>query len=164
MVHRSGGRPGDALYVSGTIGAGAAGLALLKGEAGPWDGLPARRARRADPALPRAGAAGRACAGARRIRFGRNGRFRWPGRRLRQACAASGCSAVIEAENVPLPPGLASGDDPELLARLLTAGDDFEILAAVAPEKEMRFRQAAERAGVPVARIGALTAGPGRRA
>ena len=49
-------------------------------------------------------------------------------------CAASGCSAMIEAEAVPLPPGLAGSGDAKLLARLLTAGEDFEILAAVSAE------------------------------
>ncbi|HWT30867.1 MAG TPA: thiamine-phosphate kinase, partial [Propylenella sp.] len=39
MVHRFGGRPGDGLYVSGTIGAAAVGLEILKGRRVPWEKL-----------------------------------------------------------------------------------------------------------------------------
>jgi thiamine-monophosphate kinase len=41
MVHRFGGKPGDSLYLSGSIGGAALGLALLKGRPGPWTGLEA---------------------------------------------------------------------------------------------------------------------------
>ena len=60
---------------------------------------------------------------------------------------------------MPLPEGLAP--DEALLSRLLTAGDDYEILAAVPPKAEARFTEAAQAAGVPVARIGTLTPGRG---
>ena len=135
-----------------TIGAAAAGLALLKGERGPMGRARRERARDAlIAALPRAGAARR--------------RWRRRSREFASAAmdvsdglvgdcdklaAASGCSAVIEAERVPLPAGLAAADDETLLARLLTAGDDYEILAAVPPANEARFRrrrQARRRAG-----------------
>ena len=59
-------------------------------EEGPWVGLQRERARRADPALSRAGAAVGAGAGARRIRFGRDGCLRRAGRRLRQALRGVG--------------------------------------------------------------------------
>ena len=76
--------------------------------------------------------------------------------------AACGCSAAIDAESVPLDPALTpyAGDDA-ILARLLTAGDDYEILAAVPPEREAAFQADAAAAGVAVRRIGALVAGPG---
>jgi thiamine-monophosphate kinase len=48
-----------------------------------------------------------------------------------------------------------------LVARFLTAGEDFEILAAVRPESAAAFVNAAGGAGVPVHRIGALTEGTG---
>jgi thiamine monophosphate kinase len=73
--------------------------------------------------------------------------------------AASRCSAVIEAERVPLPPGLAGSRDAELIARLLTAGEDFEVLAVIRPEKAARFIDAAKRVDVPVTRIGTLIDG-----
>jgi thiamine-monophosphate kinase len=75
--------------------------------------------------------------------------------------AASGCAAVIQAERVPLPRGLLQGPDTSMLARLLTAGDDYEILSAVPAGNEAGFRAAARSAGVAVTRIGALTAGTG---
>ena len=74
-------------------------------------------------------------------------------------CAASGCSATIDAGAVPLPTGLSANRDEATLARLLTSGDDYEILTAVPPPKSRQFSTAAEAAGVPVMRIGTLEAG-----
>ncbi len=73
-------------------------------------------------------------------------------------CGASGCSARIDADAVPLPSGLA-GMEPTALARLIGSGDDYEILASVSPANESSFRAACGAAGVLVTRIGALTAG-----
>ncbi len=158
MVHRSGGRPGDLLYVSGLIGAGAVGLALLKGEAGPWDALP--HARRdaliahyhvPQPRVELAPLLVAYASAAMDISDGLIGD-------CDKLAAASGCSADIEVEHVPLAEGLGATDDPALLARLITGGDDYEILAAVPPEKAPGFESAAEEAGVPMSRIGVLKA------
>lgn len=161
MVHRFGGSPGDALYVSGTIGAASAGLAVLRKEPGAWDALSSD------------------------ARSGLVGRYRVPEPRVALAAAlvefasaamdvsdglvgdcdklvqVSGCTGRIEAERVPVPAGLSAGNDETLLAKLLTGGDDYEVLAAVAPRNEAPFRQASIDAGVPVTRIGALTEGSG---
>jgi len=155
MVHRSGGRPGDLLFVSGTIGDGAAGLALLRRKTGPWDGLGAdqrdrlvSRYRVPEPRLRLAPALLEYASAAMDISDGLVGdcdKLAW----------ASGCSATIEAERVPLPFPL--GADDTQLATLLTVGDDYEILAAIPPRSEPGFREAAAEAGVPVTRIGALT-------
>lgn len=161
MVHRSGGRPGAALYVSGAIGAGAAGLALLKGRAGAWDSLAAEerevlisRYRVPEPRVDLAPVIAEFASAAMDISDGLVGD-------CDKLVAASGCSALIEAAHVPLPEELASESNPELLAWLITAGDDYEILAVVAPENEMQFRLAAEKASVAVTRIGALAEGAG---
>ena len=161
MVHRVGGRPGDDLYVSGTIGGAAAGLALLRREAGPWSVLTegqrdalVRRYRLPEPRTALAQALAEFATGAMDVSDGLVGD-------CDKLCAACGCSAVIEAEAVPLSGGLAGTTDPELVARLLTAGDDFEILATVAPENAPRFKAAAENAGVPLTRIGTLAGGEG---
>lgn len=159
MVHRSGGRPGDALYVSGMIGASGAGLAILKGEAGPWAELTRRerdvlvaRYRVPEPRVALAPALVALAAAAMDISDGLAGD-------CDKLAAASGCSAMIEAENVPLPPGFSGSRDASLVARLLTAGEDFEILAAVPPEKSELFTSRAREAGTPVARIGVLSEG-----
>lgn len=157
MVHRFGGRAGDALYVSGSIGEAAIGLAVLKREAGPWDALAAgerdalvARYRVPEPRVALASALAEFASAAMDLSDGLVGD-------CDKLAAASGCSAVIEAEHVPLPGSLAFDDG--LLARLLTAGDDYEILAAVAPAKAGAFEAMACAVGIPVARIGFLAEG-----
>ncbi|SEP98939.1 thiamine-phosphate kinase [Faunimonas pinastri] len=156
MVHRFGGRPGDRLYVSGEIGCGAAGLRLLLGETilGPLP--PAARQRligRYRVPQPRTALAEavRACASAAMdVSDGLIGD-------CDKLVAASGCGAVIHADSVPLDPDLVTvAKDDSVLAALLTGGDDYEILAAVPPEDEERFRFMAARAGIAVTRIGEL--------
>jgi thiamine-monophosphate kinase len=159
IVRRSGGRPGDELYVSGMIGGSGAGLALLKGEVGPWSDLAKRerdvlvtRYRVPEPRTALAPALVDFASAAMDVSDGLVGD-------CDKLAAASGCSAVIEAEKVPLPPGFAGSGNAALVVRFLTAGEDFEILAAVRPEKAAAFMDAAREARVPVARIGALTEG-----
>jgi len=47
--------------------------------------------------------------------------------------------------------------DPKLMLAVAAGGDDYEVLAAIGPEKASDFVAAAARAGVPVTRIGTLT-------
>jgi thiamine-monophosphate kinase len=159
-VRRFCGAPGDMLYVSGTIGAAAAGLALLRGEDGPWNRLPeaAREAlvaryRVPEPRVALAAAIREQASAAMDISDGLVGD-------CDKLCAASGCSATLDAGAVPLPPGL-SAVDAALVGRLLSAGDDYEILAAIPSAKEADFRRAAADAGIPVTRIGILRPGAG---
>jgi thiamine-monophosphate kinase len=79
---------------------------------------------------------------------------------LTKLCAASGVSADIETSLVPLSTAAAG-----LLARgvigleaLISGGDDYEILCAVAPPGVAAFMQEAARAGVAIAEIGTITA------
>jgi len=157
MVHRSGGHPGDVLYVSGTIGAGAVGLALLRGEPGPWEALSAAgrealigRYRVPEPRTALTPAIAEFASAAMDISDGLVGD-------CDKLTVASGCSATIEAERVPLPDGLAGRLDEPTLGRLLTSGDDYEVLAAVPQARAAAFEAAARAADVAVTRIGRLT-------
>jgi thiamine-monophosphate kinase len=66
---------------------------------------------------------------------------------------------VIEADKVPFAPGLSGKGEPKLVARLLTAGEDFEILAGVPANKCAAFEARARGAGVTVTEIGQLVEG-----
>lgn len=155
-VRRATARPGDVLYVTGTLGAAAAGLALLEGRApASLDPGGALRAAQLRPeprtgegvALARAGATGMIdCS---------DGLARDVGR----LAAACGLAAVIDLDAVPLAPSVAGvaravGADPAVFAA--TGGEDYELVAAFAPD-------AAPPPDVALTRIGRLEPGSGVR-
>ncbi|MGQ7792751.1 thiamine-phosphate kinase [Faunimonas sp. B44] len=162
MVHRFGGKPGDALYVSGSIGSARAGLALLRGEAGPWRDIPADgrdvligRYRVPEPRLALAPALRAHASAAMDVSDGLVGD-------CDKMAASAGCSARLDGDAVPLDPALlAIAGDPALFGALVSGGDDYEILAAVPPGSEAAFVADAGGAGVPVRRIGMLVEGSG---
>ncbi len=162
MVLRSGGAPGDALYVSGVIGSAAAGLAILDGAGRPWSRLaePAKerlveRYRLPEPVMALAPVLRSHASAAMDISDGLVGD-------CDKLAAASRCSAIINARAVPIDPDLApEAVEPEILADLLTGGDDYQILAAVPTSQESAFCGAAATAGVAVSKIGRLVPGSG---
>ena len=75
---------------------------------------------------------------------------------------ASGVGAVIDADALPIDPGVRAwfeerGLDP--VAEALTAGDDYELLVTVRPQTRRRLA-AATRGDVPLTRIGTCTEAP----
>jgi thiamine-monophosphate kinase len=160
VLTRAGGRPGDALFVSGSIGGAAAGLAWLQ-HAGPE---PAGDAAIAD-------AVGRFLRPEPRLRLGLlAARTRAASAAMdlsdgladavRQLATASGTGARLDADSLPIHPGVAavSGGVPEaVLATALAGGEDYELLLAVPRRAGRRFAAAARLARLPVTRIGALT-------
>jgi thiamine-monophosphate kinase len=162
MVHRSGARAGDRVVVTGTIGDAALGLGILKGSAttAALAGDAATREfltgryRVPQPRNPLALAVRDHAHAAMDVSDGFAGD-------LAKLCAASGVSAVIDAQSIPLSPAAAS-----LLARgavgieaLVSGGDDYEILCTVAEDRFEAFAQAAVRADVAVASVGTVIAG-----
>lgn len=159
MVHRSGAAPGDRLFVSGTIGGAGVGLALLRGEAGPWSDLSAadqvalvERYRVPEPRVALAAPLLEYASAAMDVSDGLVGD-------CDKLCSASGCSATILADSIPLPESLTGRLASEHVGRLITGGDDYEILAAVPMSKAAGFQQAAELQGVAVTEIGVVTPG-----
>ena len=51
--------------------------------------------------------------------------------------------------------------EPARIETVLTGGDDFEVIATVAPERFAAFSQEAVAAGVAVTPIGTIAAGQG---
>ena len=160
MVSRSGAKPGDHIFVTGTIGDAALGLALRQGGvsqstmfARHHDHLEKRYL------LPQPrnalGEALRCHAGAAMdVSDGLVGD-------LAKLCAASGISGEVEIARVPL--SSAAGEvvkcTPHLIETVLTGGDDYEIVCTVPPRRLKTFLAAAAGAGVPVTEIGVVAKG-----
>jgi thiamine-monophosphate kinase len=165
VLTRSGGRPGDALYVTGSIGGPAAALGWLKSH-GAGTGIP-------DP--------GELAASVERYRRPQTrhrlgallGRTRAASAcmdlsdgladAVTQLAAASGTGAVVRAADLPIPAAASRwfssrGDDP--VAAAVAGGDDYELLFAVPARRKGRLRTVLQQSrGVGVTKIGELTEG-----
>lgn len=160
MVRRAGAKPGDRVFVSGTIGDAALGLVLRKGAA--WTLSEPQRAHLLSRYLlpqPRnalAEAVRTHASASMDVSDGLAGD-------LTKLARVSGVAAQIDAARVPLSDAAraAVAADPAMLEVALTGGDDFEIVCAVPPAQADSFRAAARAAQVPVTDIGAVAAGEG---
>ena len=161
VLLRDGGRAGDLLYVSGTVGAGRAGLEMLKAgqKSGPASDFCLQKYRRPDARvrLGRAVASARAARAAMDLSDGLADAV-W------QLAEASGCGAEIDASLVPVDEGArrwweSQGVDP--VASAVAGGDDYELLIAVPPKWRGRLRHATRRVAEPQLRcVGVLTTTP----
>jgi thiamine-monophosphate kinase len=159
-LRRSGARPGDAVYVSGTVGDAALGLGVAQSRLA---GLKAEEAeylrRRYLVPEPRV-ALGLALRGIAHAAMDVSDGLVAD---LGHICTASGVAAVIEAARVPLSPAAraAVAADPARLETALAGGDDYELLFTVAPADTARAAAAAKTAGVAASEIGRIEAGAG---
>lgn len=159
---RAGARPGDGVFVSGTIGDGALGLKILRGELG---GLTTKqraflveRYRLPRPRLELGARLRDFATAAMDISDGLVGD-------LQHVCVASRLGAVIEAERVPLSNAgrAAVKQDGKLIQSILGGGDDYELLFTAPVEKEPALKEVGRKLGVPVTRIGSLSSNPQMR-
>lgn len=142
---RSGARPGDALWVAGTIGDAELGLDIARGARGPAELLAAYR--RPQPLL----AAGRAIAPHATAMMDVSDGLLIDAARM---AAASGCAATIDLAAVPRSAAAIAHAGTSRAARLsaVTGGDDYALLFAL---------PAGRTPPVEAARIGILAAGQG---
>ena len=164
MVRRAGAQAGDRVFVSGTIGDAALGLALRKGEGAGWKLNAAQRQHLAaryllpQPRNALAEAVRTHASAAMDVSDGLAGD-------LAKLCRVSGVAAEIAAAQVPLSDAAkaAIAAAPAMIETALTGGDDYEVVCSVPPEKVASFRAAAQAAHVPVTEIGAIVKGEGAR-
>ncbi len=161
-VLRSGARPGDDIYVSGSPGESAAGLErVLSGRRDDdpvWQRLVRRHQRpEARLALGRSlGASGRVTA---MIDLS-DGLLQDLGHVL----SASGAGADLELAKVPVSADLRSAMGlPRARELALVGGEDYELLFTAPPEARAAVAAAARASGTAVHRIGRIAAGPGLR-
>jgi thiamine-monophosphate kinase len=157
---RSGARPGDDLYASGTLGDARVALEVFRGTLSlPADVFEAARARMEVP-TPRI-ALGQALRGvassAIDISDGLAGD-------LRHVLRYSKVGATIEAEAaVSLLACREHVAEAQRLEFVIAGGDDYELLFTAAPAQGDAVRRAAESSGTRVTRIGRIDAQPGMR-
>jgi thiamine-monophosphate kinase len=80
---------------------------------------------------------------------------------LAKLCAASGVSAAIDAQSIPLsaPVRTLLRSGAAGIKSIVSGGDDYEILCTIPENRFEAFAQAAQVAGVPVTSIGTIIAG-----
>jgi thiamine-monophosphate kinase len=159
-VRRRGARPGDIVYVSGTIGDGALGLLAATGRLFGLDpedrDYLADRYRLPRPRLALGAALGGIASALMDISDGLVGD-------LDHLAEVSGVAAVIDATKLPLSPAATTllAEEVGQIETVLTGGDDYELLFTAAPDADIAACSAA--GGVPVTAIGRIEAGAGVR-
>src|SRR4051812_47239305 len=149
-VHRAGASDGDGIWVTGTIGDGALGLAVATGRLADPTGFLLGRYRLPQPRVGLA-IGGVASAGMD-VSDGLV-------QDLGHICRASGLAAEIDIGWVPLSDA-ARAAGPDWLELCLTGGDDYELLLAVPRARTALLTAAARDLAVPVTCIGRLRSGP----
>ena len=161
-VLRSGAKPGDTVFVSGTLGDGALGLRALRGQ---LPALPAAErdylAERYRLPRPRLRLGLRLVGTARAMMDVSDGLVA----DLGHVCETSGVGAVVEAARLPLSPAAraAVSADGSLLMAVLAGGDDYELLFTAAADAAQTVAAVALETNIPVTAIGRIERGQGVR-
>jgi thiamine-monophosphate kinase len=157
VLTRSGARPGDELYVTGSVGAGAAGLEMLRAAHDVAAQDPCvRRYLYPEPRLRigQLAARNRAASACVDLSDGlADG--------VQRIADASRVGAIIEADALPIEPSARAWfreRSADALAGALSGGDDYELLLAVRPKARRRLAEVTRHSGLPLTRIGTCTA------
>lgn len=161
VVPRGGANAGDLIYVSGTLGDSALGLQLRLAKASFAKALEDRhrdfllsRYLYPEPRLTLSDALASFASAAMDISDGLS-------LDLTRMCSASQVSGEVSISSIPMSEAAKAVLvlDPSMIGKVLSGGDDYEILAAVPPAFALDFEQASMASGVPVKRVGTFTAG-----
>ena len=158
VLTRRGARPGDSVYVTGTVGGARAGLQALQSSAAlPRFEPCVERYLRPQPRVKTGVLLGRnrAATSCMDLSDGlADG--------IRQLAEASAVGMTIERSAIPVQPEARTwfesrNADPVLEA--LAGGDDYELLFTISPKLRGRLRAVARHGGVAITRIGSCTEG-----
>ena len=152
---RGGARPGDHLYMTGSIGAAAAGLQMLRKDAAARSETCVKQYLFPEPRTRLGVLLGRNRAATACVDLSDG-----LADAVRRIADASGVGAVIDADAVPIEPDAVKWFDSqggEPLAAAMSGGDDYELLFAVRPRLRGRLSAAIRHGNAPVTRIGVCT-------
>ena len=162
MVRRSGAKPGDRVFVSGTIGDAALGV-MVRGDKIEKLSEPHRKHLLSRYLLPQprnalAEAVRTHASAAMDISDGFVGDFT-------KLCRVSGVGADIEIARIPVSDAAKAviAGESSMLETAMTGGDDYEIVCTVPAAKADSFRGAAKAAHIAVTEVGEVKAGKGTR-
>jgi thiamine-monophosphate kinase len=156
IIRRGGARPGDTIFLTGTIGDAALGLEVLRGRLPQLDAASAGflidRYRLPQP---------RVTVGPRLIGLATAALDVSDGliADLGHICEVSDLTAIVEAGRVPLSPAARSviAAEPERLATALTGGDDYEILFTAPQAVVGELAELSHTLGIAITAIGHMS-------
>ncbi len=156
-LRRDGAKPGDDIWVSGTLGDAALAVAAKNGRIRLQPAERAQAMKRLDWPVPRI-ALGLALRGVARSAIDVSDGLTAD---LGHICERSRVAAVVAFERLPVSALLKKHlSSPVAQAALLGGGDDYELCFTAAPAKRAAVERAAQRAKVRVARIGRVIRAP----
>jgi thiamine-monophosphate kinase len=157
ILTRAGGNVGDDVYVTGTLGDSAAGIALINERVEtPHGSAGAALKERFYRPVPRVAAGIALCPLASAAIDVSDGLLA----DLGHICERSGCGALIDVEHVPLSAELLSTLPPQIaLAHALGGGDDYELCFTAPPSRAEEIERALEDSGTSATRVGQLVPG-----
>ncbi len=156
-MRRDAARPGDAIFVSGTLGDAAAGLKIIQQQQladNSYDWL-VRRLNRPEPRVELGAKVSEYCRCAIDISDGLAAD-------LGHILEASRCGATVNIDRVPLSHQLVEysvGRNEVDWDRVLAGGDDYELCLVVAPDYEEYLMRIASEISLPLTRIGEIVEG-----
>ncbi len=156
FLRRSGARPGDSLWVSGTVGDGALGLEAARGNLADLDPRHVEAlAGRYHLPEPRLGL-GQALVGLATAAIDLSDGLAGD---IRHVCRASGVGAQIDTAALPFSDAAraALAADPRRRARAVAGGDDYELLFTAPAGRDPALSTLSSRLGLTLSRIGTMT-------
>jgi thiamine-monophosphate kinase len=159
-LRRNAAQTGDQIYVSGTLGDSALGLALVQNR---LDGLPAADRHWLEERYflpqPRMALGEKLAGTAHAVMDISDGLLQDMG----HICTASGTAAVIDRHRLPLSQAVAAliANNPALWEYVFAGGDDYELLFTVPADKEAGIEALSVSLGLRLTAIGNITEGSG---